>query len=491
MKSEDKIKEFFKKRLQEVSAAEDAWNIPSDDVWNKAKEHFPKKKDKRRPFFLLFFGLSALLIISILVFTIYQEKPSTGRQKNELAIVTQTDNTPGAPISKATDSEGFNPTATIEAKVPLAPNNHQTVINNDLNATAKPSSNPIQRSMPDIDDTKLEGAVGTVANEAETSIDLEQYSHQSTNNTLDDRTISGQELGEIPDVRLEKVVTIKLDETQEQGEKLITKLPTISTMVTGAQLDELEGFDLLKMKPGRKRYKWEVGLSHSPFIFLPNGEFEEETPDQQLLNIGIRYLNFNIPISRQLSSKWSLSSGVSFSKLDVNMNFTAGEIYNQVETKGNLQKRYQSNTSAGSLSINDASSDVSIEFTPDANLMNGDSLVFKGAVPIKLGLIQVPLLLNYHFGKRKFEGLLHAGISIDYVNAAIKTTDLNVFKDGNLISEPIDFQPLQEAGLLGSIYFGAGTKYHINDQLNLGLSAKIDVTKLLLSRYELGVYYRF
>jgi len=49
--------DFLKKRLENHTPAEDGWNIPSDDLWNKAKPHFPKKKKKKRwPFAMLIFG---------------------------------------------------------------------------------------------------------------------------------------------------------------------------------------------------------------------------------------------------------------------------------------------------------------------------------------------------------------------------------------------------------------------------------------------------
>ena len=44
----DKMDDFIKKRLDDLTPAEDAWNIPSDDLWESAKVHFPKPKKKRK-----------------------------------------------------------------------------------------------------------------------------------------------------------------------------------------------------------------------------------------------------------------------------------------------------------------------------------------------------------------------------------------------------------------------------------------------------------
>jgi len=57
----DKLDDFLKNRLNDLSPSEDGWNVPSDDLWNAAKIHFPKKEKKNRwyfwlPILLLLFG---------------------------------------------------------------------------------------------------------------------------------------------------------------------------------------------------------------------------------------------------------------------------------------------------------------------------------------------------------------------------------------------------------------------------------------------------
>jgi len=58
--------------------------------------------------------------------------------------------------------------------------------------------------------------------------------------------------------------------------------------------------------------------------------------------------------------------------------------------------------------------DASFEYVDDARLKPGDELTLKGNIPFELKLVQMPVLFNLHFGKRKLKGLIHTGISLDY-----------------------------------------------------------------------------
>ena len=66
MKSDDNIEKFFEKRINDSAGVEEDWNVPSDDIWDQAKIHFPKKK-KRRPFIYFLFGAGSMSLLALIV----------------------------------------------------------------------------------------------------------------------------------------------------------------------------------------------------------------------------------------------------------------------------------------------------------------------------------------------------------------------------------------------------------------------------------------
>lgn len=92
MNQQDNIDKFFQKRLRDDVPANADWNMPSDDLWDQAKVHFPKEKNKRRiiPWFWVG-GISfiAIALIAYLNFgkktdDLNQHKPTIVLEENNI-----------------------------------------------------------------------------------------------------------------------------------------------------------------------------------------------------------------------------------------------------------------------------------------------------------------------------------------------------------------------------------------------------------------------
>lgn len=457
MKPEDNIKQFFEKRLQDTSPADDLWNVPSDDLWNSAKEHFPKKKRKRRPFIFFMLGLGILLlgIVAIRSWEIQTAKPLVKKVEQVSSIVID---------EKGSDNKS-NALPTENKEQPIAKVKPTVLSKNEKKlATIKTKSKTkaVQQEAIDIADTKI------------------------TSN-------KSYEVETIPSIDIEKNIARQTakNESHRTAILALTPLPKITAFVQNEKVEEAPKMIYKILKPKRKLHRWEVGLSHSPFILNIKKALVEEDGSDEKINVDFRYRNINLPVTRWFNPKWSLTSGISYSQLKLGLNFEVEEVYELVPTDEEFRKILDDNAPSGQLSINDLSEEFEINFTADADLQDGDTLFVDGGIPLTLNVIQVPLVLNYHFGKGKLEGLIHTGIALNYFDTRLQNIEFDIYKNNNLISEPIIFDPVRDRSVDFSLYFGAGIKYHLSDRINLGFSTKLDFTGLLLSRHEIGLYYGF
>ena len=86
----NRMDDFLKKRLEDFSPADDGWNMPSDELFDKAKVHFPKKKKKKR---WGFFILPGLMLLALGFYLGQKSMTSTNVQatilKNDVQTITE------------------------------------------------------------------------------------------------------------------------------------------------------------------------------------------------------------------------------------------------------------------------------------------------------------------------------------------------------------------------------------------------------------------
>ncbi len=515
MKQEDNIHQFFQKKLGQSKPTEADWNTPSDDIWHRAKAEFPKKK-KRKPFFFALLGFGTVLLFTIAFYWISPSSFSIEKGKQKLEL------------NPTASTVAAQPIPTINAKGNQENQENQTDTNQSQNegkdATTQSSTNQIANNLP----TKNEIAAHKTEGVAEQTTVVVPTSNSNARSTITNSlgkqkqsitaipptefvpgtslstTPVNASLAAIPSEQLteptEPISATPADTLAAIAAPARKDLAFVAAPRLGVNLRDEEVEILAKTVPlvrPRIMPRWEIGFSHAPLILDLEKLFEEENSEnndtvligQEQLDINVSYVNFNIPITRRLNRSLSLTSGVSFTKLGLDFIFSTTEVFDSAETDKELKSFLKKKSSAGSLTLNDASSVIDIEYLPGAMLMDGDTFLIEGIVPVEADVVQIPILLNYHFGRGRVEGLLHTGISLDYYRSSIKNLSLKVYKDDALITAPVAFNALNDEMFDFSLYAGAGMKFHLTDRFNIGLSAKVNFALLPLSRYEIGVYY--
>jgi len=476
MKEEGNIDKFIINRLKESSGEED-WNVPSDDIWNAAKPHFPQRKKRRFIFVMLFFGL---LTIGLLGIFVHKNFGKTKLTKTETDEVDQTDSN----IVK-------NELKSLQSKVDLGEQRFDA-IDVELNEALV------------LEDLKQDqvGRIPVAPGIVET-ISLGKDGIESKVSLAKTQTII---------VNKSKNSTQKIENSNiESNDQPIVKIATQNVRnvelvepLIGKQMmigDEEKDFGIVPNLNVNKNYtnKWELGLSHSRLLVLIKGlvELEEDVEANETVDLGIRQYNLNLEVTKRLNRRFSISSGFNYYDVGLNIDFELEDEYVTGTNTSDISYRLNSPNVPGSLSFSDETREIELQFIPGTNLVNGDKIEIAGKIPLDLKFVQFPILLNYHLERRKrslqrkFDWRIQAGFSLDHYQLAIDEIELNVKKDGELISDSVDFDSVELKEFGFSIYTGVGVRYHINDHWNIGLNTRFDLTDLFLSTYGVGVYYGF
>ncbi len=484
MKSNKNIEEFFKKRLEQDIPSADGWNIPSDDIWTKAKVSFPKEKKKNRSFFYFISGVSILIAFSAyFLVNHFNGKKLLVHDKVDITKVDQ--------INEIENAENKNKSNKIISTKEI----DETATSNNNNKDITRTLNELTKSP--FSENKAKKTEGVFA---------QTLTRSGKNQEVTKSKIAFSEIKSKSNVGNAELVkssmrTLSKDEIEKQRPSMTEEskliLPVINLETTALNElsfpeKELDKKVFVNKYKGLARAKnLELGISTSSFV-IPVRMLRgiDLVSDNDTFNLNIEYQNINASISKRFSHRWSVSTGVMFTKASILGNVTDQDL---IEDQMGLDFRLSSNINIGSITINDSQRDINTTYTPGKEPTIGDEITVKAEMPLDIQLVQIPLFLNYHLKrKNNMEWILHTGIALDLFRVRINYFDLEIFNEGELISQPLnDFDPIEERDIGLSLFVGGGFKYHLNQNWNLGLSSRFDVFSLALARYEFGVYRRF
>lgn len=478
----DKMDDFIKKRLDDQTPAEDAWNIPSDDLWENAKVHFPKPKKKRRllwiPMLLglflstglgFYFGQHSLIYKNTTIeipnsnkqdTTIFEEKKNNLSKSNEIIYETPQESTIEAKENTQT------PNKQISIIQPPKIISFASIMDNEIRRIASESeqSETINTSIP-IEKLKT----------TKSEVDAINFSDQEEKIT--------RENIEIPSPKLWSTETLPPLLLPMRLEEMMEESPI-------AALSN-------KVIPKTKMYHYPnqelgIGYSETP-IRLLDIYGVQDTETGNVAEFDLNYKNINLHYTKWLKRRWSLSTGLYFAEFNLDINTSIfSKLTNedidtyfsqQLEDVIQLRQAFSSSLQAGD--------ELRIELIAGEQLLLGDSINTITQSGFNSRILQIPAFVNYHIYKNKFEWIFSAGAALNIESFDQKATDIEIYKEGIRINEPTQLSSTLERTISSSLYGGVAMRYHINRKLNFGLSSKVDLNYLFLSNVEAGLYYRF
>ncbi len=490
MKDKDKINQFFVQRLGDDTPGDDGWNMPSDDIFESAKLHFPKKKEKKRPFlFWLSGGVVVAMVLGLGLYSFFGDTdlPVEIKSVNNIeSKINSNENT----IVKSIDQKDEIKSIKEERKESIIKKDNVSIPKKKV-ANRKHTDKVIKRNPSVFQDNPGRNVSwqNTKSNKSMSSTTTNEKIEKSTEDNSNTRfaesapIINKKERTVIPILPILNKEN-NLDELEADSKKS-HELP-------------LEAVNADKFK-ARTIQKWEIGLTHARFMLPFNKIVLKDEDAKETLSFNVKTKNLNIPITRRLNRRWSLTSGYSYADIDLDIDVTKQLIYDTNATEDKVETLVDEIIRDGAIGstvkLNDQSRAINLEFVDNLDLENGDILDINAKIPVRIKLHQIPLLVNFHLGNkkrnRKFEWILHAGPAIEYFELEIPFFEMSAYESNNLLTHSVEFDPITEAEIAFAVLAGGGVKYHINNHFNIGLNTKIDVFAIPAARYELGLFYGF
>ena len=486
-----KMDEYFKKQLQDYSASEDGWNMPSEELWERAKKEFPKPKKDRKVFY--FFLLAGLLVgMSVLLLwmskseknytdnIIHDEQPIIKKElngevveienKKDSSLVINSNNKKVVDLNNQINKDLKNLTSKSEAQ---KISNENQILNFDKdqisNSLTKDKTNLTISKFDRFRDKELskENILTADATPPMINTSMEIESNKKPINLNQLTTVSKDE--------------IKIESRKEETLNYITAGQIFGVKMTNdLPIKQIE-FPFSSTLVQKEKRKWELGASISTYSVGPPYTLSAINPDNDIdfINIDSDFYGLNFWISKPMGKRFSLSSGLRFSTQRLLLNVGVDKEWGSI-TGSNVEFS----------SDNFLPQQIELMINDMVNLEPDDILAIRGKASLRMYSAAIPLQLNYHFKKTKWEYLLSIGGFIGFDGFLDSFLDIEFENENQLLGST---KESIEGGIVpqASIYAGFGVKYHMNKKWNLGSSVLLDSRVGLPGNYlrlEMGLF---
>jgi len=485
----NKMDDYFKKNLTNYDVSEDGWNSPPEHLWDNAKPHFPKKKEKRKFFFWLFFGLAFISLLG-LAFYLGQQSQSNLTDLNTENLVSNKKQNLKDLNSKEPIQNSEEITSIDNASISY----DETKIINDSNKDfnlkpSKKTNNTDQNSSTDIPKQKIENTIDAKDQNFESISSSTETSTNIFNGQLNSAQKEEEEIAASIIVKNQEG-----DQSSAQTKKLIDNIYSLNSLNKSLSLNQralpiITSGMVLKPKSKVMFPRQEAGFSHSLYLldFLENA-IESDNSSTDFINIEDRFQNLNLHYSKWIGDKWSISTGAHLTKMNLDLDLSVWDTLTTSEINEYINQVFDDKTVSRNRVVND---DESVNLLPGIMVNEGDLLNIKGQVNLSLTALQIPVFINRHFYKKRMEFQIGAGVSLDLLSAKQNAIELTLWRDQAQISEPFVQGEQKENAIDYSVYFKSGMRYYISKNVNAGIDLNVSVLEPIFSNVSFGLYYRW
>lgn len=485
MKEENKnLDGFFSTRLQNETIGDDGWNMPPDEIWDAAKPHFVNRKKKKRRF--IFWLLIPVLAICIGVPIKLMEGSEVVQNMKGVDQFLQHD-----------EKEIINAGKSIREATPIQKNVVQSLVEgsekeNVINGVSEKS---IKKEIREKDSNAVKENNDQIVkrNQVITYARNENYEVEnnatdiSSNNTSQIRAKNNSHLKSenkrekilIPSLGKQSGLLDFLNDLHSiEDKKVEIESPVVS-------VDQSNFITPLAMPV----YRNEVGISHSVLainMIIAFGVIEENGLDK--LDLSCSYFNANLSGRKWITNSFSISSGIQYSILDLDLDFS---VYDTLDKEVLQFINEEFNDAKSRSTIGDGDSDIVIDLIDGVDVEIGDVLNVRGNVTQKISALQIPLFLDYHIYRKKWEHIFGTGVALEYIRVKEIPNEFSLYRQDEKISKPVEIPTIEMNFFGGSIYAKYGVRYLLNEQISFGLDAKFNLLSLPFSGIDMGFYYRW
>lgn len=490
----DRLEDYINNSMSDHTAADDGWNVPSEDVWNKASVHFPKKK-KRRGFFWFFLGLGLSLLIGIFLFLYQSDEPASDvfATRDLASIIHKSDIESSTTIIDVEREQNDN-------------------IDNTINEGSDTVVEAMDTDVVDISDATRRIAPKAIVNPTlkpknkinirptDELINSESSAPNIATRPQPDEPISINDFQDSPSAISKNVVSINpsddpLSESANSQLPLLKppKLPITRRGVVSSHPERtsIEINDMIPVKVSNRFLspKQEISLGSTYFFVsaLSGIDLGEEPRDDVFIDV--LAASASVGYSRWIRPSISLSSGLDYVHLSGQLDFSDYEILEQDDIEGLTNVTYNELLKSSSLKARSSMISRNVSQLPFVQV--GEEVRFHGNIGLALKAVQIPISVNKHWYKKRMEFFVGTGPTIEWIWVSQQPVNFNLeYEEINyelILDNPIE----SEQYIDYSIYAIGGMKFHFRKNYNLEMGLRINASEIIFSGFDLGLSYRW
>lgn len=492
----NKLDEFFNKHLTDYTEAEDGWNIPKDDLWDKARQHFPEEKKKKRGLIWWFFGLGILLgfASAYFLFAPNQSWNQVNQQMTNADIKTKEEVKKKSNDTNIISKEKTENITAIGSEV--------------VNDQSKSNSNTEIKERVDIMQAAAQlqsKEKNQIKQDSELTIKTIPFQNKTTDRIIDKAILplTANENNALTESIVEENQVVEEDQVVEANDKKLKE--AISPLLLSPSLISKLSLQNFNQAPGlsnsmalstpidvaykQRRPKKEFGVGRTLFLvsLLEYVNLEDDPRDD--INIDISASNINLNTRYWFKPRWSIQSGIHLSKLELKLDLSDFIIIEEDNLEELSDITFNDLVSQNGISAR-SNWETDLDFE-DLGIEVGDEVNFMGKIDQSLRAIQIPVFVNFHWYKRKLEYFMGAGPTLEHIWNNQSAEDVRMisnekeymvnFKESDLNAKYFDY----------SLYVNGGMKYKITNNINLEMAIKISILEPIFSGLDIGINYRW
>jgi len=484
----NKMDDYYKKQLSDHEPAEDGWNIPSEELWNKAQPHFPKPKKKRK---YIFFFLTTGLVLLVSTYFFLQDSlvqpiisldnPNSTAQPTQLSTDSNRSITKSNAQIKTEIKSDLLPPIYSNADGHVATQNNKTYASTDLETLKNDTD-----STPSFSGTKpILKKKEIVALDNVTSSSLSKIinsSNSSNEKTTSESNYNASQINSGSKTFSRELITLAFINSIETKLLRNNHQPSIANINDKPQIaPTVNNLPFLRN---------EIGIGSSLHLLTLLGEVENgenpQWPDEEIFIKAGNTKNLNLHYNYFLSKNWFISTGAYYDHLNLNIYGDTSAEMDQESIDGIVK----TNLNDG-VANNRQTNEYLMELLPGESVSIGDTLQVGLDVDLSLDVYQLPLLVNRKWDIKRTELFVGLGGSIGYSVYKLKSADIELFRDNQLISKPYQEGPGEvEDVLTFDFIFQTGIHYNITNKLKFGLAGRIFMPQLFPTGIEARFLYK-
>lgn len=485
--NKNNLEDFFKKRINDFDNSNDGWDLPDESAWVNAQVHFPNALSKKT----WNWKLGALIFLTIALVSaggyIFYLKTNLTEKSDEIDIVKN-------------ELENKNNTiTTLEKEVFKVKSELQK---EKLNTQIANTSLTQEKQITIQTILNQKRTIQNMQNEKNVLYE-EKYSPESNLVPKKEVKFSQKNNSNL------NTLGLKSNEILENAIPIAVSFSAIQNNFPVQKLDIKSEYKVLIPKQKKRKRKLEVGVSYTSLNFEIPIAYDFEKLEKEDFGKKSEYFSSHFKggkfhLAYEIQPNLWITTGLRRTTGGFKKSFTDKLIYDKsgefIDDEGKTINEFDITTQTG---FSDGGSSIDFEIPDGTTINNGDFLITEWYYSQEYKFTQIPIGVNYFFGKNKFKFFLTGGLGWNKISLGESFVEAQLTYDNEVL--PINGNEENKKEEVSSQFIngflGAGLNYRLTSNWNIRTSFSLEKNFLqkseiygstsFIKAFDLGLYYRF